>query len=890
MGWYGTWNIEYTGKNNEKFVNTAKLIIANFKKRFEISNDKSELEAVKRLSWYSADLDIEKILSYLDDGDQIHVLIDGETHPIREVIREGGYVDKGIANENNYDYSQTDLTTGVTTYHFSKEYIEPEYDYCDWEDQTFKKENGKVTMECEYTDCDRYTSDRHGMKGAFIYELAYPQKAKQEALEGGYTDTLDTYIEWIAGEMGNSEEMLPIIQDFMNEIMHISRDEVIEEKGTIDEEAFAYFNDIKSKFKSLESTKSYISEIRAKLPPKKQEEKPSLPDLFVNMSKKDINQLGGKEQLIKLYEKEGEQKTRELLSILGYDLNSGIKEKSKKQSSIGKKREINTINQKIRQSVVDYFVDCIKKKYPNLTTENEKIFSEELAKYADQKLEHGTWGSPGFRIDYDPCQELVSAFYSMDMNNFDSGLPIHEVFPWKTYVSMESGKYAKVDSEYGKSGILYMTDEYRQELLTFVNTSIMREESKIPQEVKDEFEKEYQSLIQTLHLAREPFVKKQEEIQRILDQKKALEEKAEQLIRSYSSRIDALETLQLTESEKEQRKQTIIKEIKQIQEAATSDKFREQLGEIEEKYGWGNLKEFDNEHKEDFDKEIWMREKYIRYSRDEYHKIWEQHEKTHSNKFSFPDTSTVPTDLDRLYAEKEEIAEYDRKQKEKLKDQENEIITTEHQEFVQALGKAYAQYMKEYGDIDKYSFRNNREQILADGFSKYFASNYNNLTNSAFLVDFENGPMKDIAEERGFRKNHSIFGGWGFNSSTDIAHVRVSEGLIYSVDGILDTCKIYYSTPEAIQIQLDKFNSEIRFIQDTGGDPWNLRRLEKQRDSFISYQRQLQGKSTSEPSLKELDEQKHIFEALDRKTTELLQQYSRIDQQKVETAGIDFSD
>ena len=150
--------------------------------------------------------------------------------------------------------------------------------------------------------------------------------------------------------------------------------------------------------------------------------------------------------------------------------------------------------------------------------------------------------------------------------------------------------------------------------------------------------------------------------------------------------------------------------------------------------------------------------------------------------------------------------------------------------------------------------------------------------------------MKDIAEERGFRKNHSIFGGWGFNSSTDIAHVRVSEGLIYSVDGILDTCKIYYSTPEAIQIQLDKFNSEIRFIQDTGGDPWNLRRLEKQRDSFISYQRQLQGKSTSEPSLKELDEQKHIFEALDRKTTELLQQYSRIDQQKVETAGIDFSD
>lgn len=38
-------------------------------------------------------MDIEKILSYLDDGDQIHVLIDGETHPIREVISEGEFTD-----------------------------------------------------------------------------------------------------------------------------------------------------------------------------------------------------------------------------------------------------------------------------------------------------------------------------------------------------------------------------------------------------------------------------------------------------------------------------------------------------------------------------------------------------------------------------------------------------------------------------------------------------------------------------------------------------------------------------------------------------------------------------------------------------------------------------
>ena len=88
------------------------------------------------------------------------------------------------------------------------------------------------------------------------------------------------------------------------------------------------------------------------MPPKEKEEKVVLPDLFANMSKRDINQLGGMEQLIKLYEKEGEQKTKELLLILGYDLNSGLKEKGKKQSSIGKKKAENEVNKNIKQVIL----------------------------------------------------------------------------------------------------------------------------------------------------------------------------------------------------------------------------------------------------------------------------------------------------------------------------------------------------------------------------------------------------------------------------------------------------------------------------------------------------------------------------------------------------------
>ena len=250
--------------------------------------------------------------------------------------------------------------------------------------------------------------------------------------------------------MGDKEEMLPIIQDFMNEIMNISRDEVVEEYGKINEEAFRYFNEVKDKLKPLESTKEYLSEIKEKLLPKEKEENAALPDLSTKMSTKE----------------------------------------GKKQSFIEKKKAEKEVNKNIKQSVIVYFLGCVKHKYPNLTQENEKRFTKKLGESIDYKLEG--WDC-NFSIDYDPCQELLSAFYSMDMSNFDSRLPIYDVFPIKTCVKMEKGKCATVVSDYEKSGILYISDDYKQELLESVNTRIMQEKSKIPQEVKDEFEHEYQT-------------------------------------------------------------------------------------------------------------------------------------------------------------------------------------------------------------------------------------------------------------------------------------------------------------------------------------------------------------------------------------------------------------
>ncbi len=839
MGWYGTWNLEYKGNNPKKFVNTAKLVIANFKKRFEISDDNSELEAVKGLSWYSADKDIEKILSYLDDGNQIHVLIDGETHPYDDVDEE-----------------------------------------LEYEEQIYKKENGQVSMECEYTDCDRYQSDRHGMKGAFIYELAYPDRAREETISGGYTDTLDTYIQWIAQEMGDSEEMMPIIQSFMSEIMDISREDVVNENGLINEEAFAYFNNIKAKFKTLDSTKEYISEVKAKLPQKEAEKELEIPDILTNMSKRDVKKLGGMEQLIALYNKVGEEKAIELLTTLGYDLSgkSKAQEKAKeKQSKKAKQKEDSAVNDKIKEAVTDYFLGCVKKKYPNLTEEDAQRFTKKLGKYVDSKLESGGWITPSFSIDYEPCDELRSAFYSMKLDNIDSGLPIYGVFPIETTVFMHPGKGAEVsglESEY-----LYLTDEYREDLLTSANTAILREESKIPQEIKDKFEAEYQTAMEALNIERERLVRKEQAEQEVLSTKKALQEKAEALIASYGARIDELETLGLTATEVEQRKKQILQETKNADEQAQKFKTDEKLSKIREEYGWGTLSSYDERHKDILDKTQWMRNRYIQYSREKNDEIWEQHRKEHTDEdFSWPDTSSVPSDLDRLYAEKAKIDKYNREHSREqqigtsIDTQQNiQSLTDEQQKFVNALGKAYISYVKDRDIVDKYSLRNQREQILLDSFSKYFASNYDKLTNPAFIVDFENDEMRKIFKKDGF--NISRDGVWLFRR--DNPHIQVSEGLIYSIESWLGKAKIEYGTPEAIKDRISSLDSRIRYMQDSDSNKFELEGLKREKQSFEAYQRQLLGQPEIEPSLQDLDREKEILEAVDEKTTSLLNEMEK---------------
>ena len=121
MSWGGVWNLRYNGQNQKRFLDLCKIVIPNYQRRFEVL-DENEIEAVKRISWYSADKDLAEIMKLLGENDSIDVIIDGETHP--------------------YDENEEELP---------------------FEKQSFKIEDGKVVMLTDYEDLDRYTDDELGM-------------------------------------------------------------------------------------------------------------------------------------------------------------------------------------------------------------------------------------------------------------------------------------------------------------------------------------------------------------------------------------------------------------------------------------------------------------------------------------------------------------------------------------------------------------------------------------------------------------------------------------------------------------------------------------------------------------------------------------------------------
>ncbi len=312
MGWYGSWDIKYNGQDSQKFVNLAKLIIPNYVKRFE-ETEKGKLECKRNLSWYNADVDISKIMEYLAETDTIDVTIDGETHPISGTRK----LSEEEAEWEDYDYEEN-----------GEYYVYDEYDY---EEQTFRKENGKVVIDNEHPDKDRWTSSNLGVQEMFTYEIAYPESAHEEEKDGS-ADTVSSYIKYIAKQFAGNDEFMPFVQDFVysvfapQKLKDLTNAEYnfLSNRVTPDEKTLSKIASIREQFKTVESTKSYLEQVKLQSPEAEKQEKTeerTIPNFIANMSKRDINNLGGLEQLLKLVEVKGEDSAKELLSILGYEIN-----------------------------------------------------------------------------------------------------------------------------------------------------------------------------------------------------------------------------------------------------------------------------------------------------------------------------------------------------------------------------------------------------------------------------------------------------------------------------------------------------------------------------------------------------------------------------------------
>lgn len=174
MGWYGIYNLKYKGDDKEKFVKVAKLVIPAFNERFDVKNN--ALHCKRLLSWYTSEMDISEILSFLNEGDTVELTIDGETHP---------WVKRGVAEKANLSYYEEveeddSLEGGASKKKSKNDPVELEF-----EKVTFTNKNGEVYIENEFEDEDRYIYDTLGNFDVLQYDLEHND---MQDLEGQLSD------------------------------------------------------------------------------------------------------------------------------------------------------------------------------------------------------------------------------------------------------------------------------------------------------------------------------------------------------------------------------------------------------------------------------------------------------------------------------------------------------------------------------------------------------------------------------------------------------------------------------------------------------------------------------------------------------------------------------
>ena len=589
--------------------------------------------------------------------------------------------------------------------------------------------------------------------------------------------------------------------------------------------------------------------------------------------------------------------------MLGYSLNSGESKEGK--SSIRSKEKTLEVDKEMKEAVNNYLIGYIKKRFPNLSKENEEKFKEGISPVIDYEMKHGNhyggFGPRGLHCDNQPSPELLNAFMNMDFGpeypDMRMSASCYSVFPMKMSVRMERGRYVEATDGYLSSEYLFMTEEYSKRALDEVNRRIEQEIAKVPKGKMLQFKEEYKKELEEYQEERKPLLKQKETRDKLLEKETVLREKSDRLVKSYLRRLNEIDKMAISDEEKRVRKEQVKQETVLATEEFENFSLhrQEEEGKLSEQYGYNTLEFFDYIHENLNDEENWMKNKILDYAREENKRIFEEFEWDEAWKRS----RDVPsTDLDRYYADRDAIRSYMEKEqsKESEKQEEQPIpkLDAHQAQVVSALVEAYTDYVAEGDDYNCYFYgaeEERKKQQLKVAIQDYLSKTTENVVDAEFMKDFMRERLPEIATQFSFSKKMDYRSPWGIISEDNNA-VQYEDGLIIGPQGSFSK-KVYYGNMEAVDRKIEELRSKEQFFKDYKND--GIRGITYKEsmllDALEDYKakEQLKGKS-----LAELDREKAKLEDKERSAGDLLKKFEKqfgiSDDKDLKTEGPSFEE
>lgn len=490
---------------------------------------------------------------------------------------------------------------------------------------------------------------------------------------------------------------------------------------------------------------------------------------------------------------------------------------------------------KIKQSVIDFWLGTIKERYPDITKKEQEKFSKVLLGYINKQYDN-MFGVT-FKVDSNPCQELASAYWALGEKYQNI---MFYPFPTKTSTHIEKSRYSELRKEYGDSKYLYISPIYLEERKKQLQQEIKDEEEKIPEEALIEFEEDYKKHIEEIKRQKEEVITRDEQFAMLEEQNSQLKKQFEQLLFSYKMQISQIASSDLSNAEKDSKRQELVDQINQAMEEYQSYNYEGKLEKARLKYrlAKGKASQYDEKIESKEYKEKFLQER----------------------KQIFMARELKSEELGKLYEEKRKIDEYE-KEKEKGENVKTSNQEEAKSEFIDALAKAYTQDLYTYSlsYLDK-----QEEEEITNKVRQYLGENSDKIYEPEFLGVFKEVVIPQIIQECG-------------ESSLSSSSLRLNEDeILVEKDIVLKTSghhtEIFYADQESAKQKLEQIESGLEFFEDNNIRSKISLQYKSMKRGLEEYLKNLQ---PEEPTLLELDAKKRKLEELEEKARQLLDDYKK---------------